>query len=165
MSSVSVRSSLPFLSFIVPIFVWNVPLVSQVFLRRSLVLPILLFSSISLQCSLKKAFLSLPAILWNSAFSCEYLSFLPYSSLLFFPQLFIKPPQTTTLPSCISFPLGWFWSLPLVQCYELPSLVLQVLCLPDIIPWIYLSLPLNKHKGFALGISEWPSGFSPLSSV
>ena len=25
---------------------------------------------------------------------------------LFFPQLFVKPPQTTTLPSCISFSLG-----------------------------------------------------------
>ena len=28
--------------------------------------------------------------------------------LLFFSQLFVKPPQTTTLPSCISFSLGWF---------------------------------------------------------
>ena len=35
-SSASVRS-LPFLSFIVPIFAWNVPLVSLIFLKRSLV--------------------------------------------------------------------------------------------------------------------------------
>ena len=41
--------------------------------------------------------------------------------LLFFPQLFVKPPQTTTLPSRVSFSLGWFWSLPPVQCYKLPS--------------------------------------------
>ena len=31
--------------------------------------------------------------------------------LVFFPQLFIKHPQTTTLPYCTSFSLGWFWSL------------------------------------------------------
>ena len=73
-SSASVRS-IPFLSFIVPIFAWNIPLVSLVFLKRSLVFPILLFSSISLHCSLKKVFLSLLSILCNSAFSWIYLSF------------------------------------------------------------------------------------------
>ena len=61
-SSASVRS-IPFLSFIKPIFAWNVPLVSLIFLKRSLVFPILLFSSISLHWSLRKAFLSLLAIL------------------------------------------------------------------------------------------------------
>ena len=49
------------------IFAWNIPLVSLIFLKRSLVFPILLFSSISLHWSLRKAFLSLLAILWNSA--------------------------------------------------------------------------------------------------
>ena len=44
-SSASVRS-IPFLSFIEAIFAWNVPLVSLIFLKRSLVFPILLFSSI-----------------------------------------------------------------------------------------------------------------------
>ena len=44
-SAASVRS-LPFQSFIEPIFAWNIPLVSLVFLERSLVFPILLFSSI-----------------------------------------------------------------------------------------------------------------------
>ena len=47
MSSASVRS-IPFLSFIEPIFAWNVLLASLNFLKRSLVFPILLFSSISL---------------------------------------------------------------------------------------------------------------------
>ena len=42
-SSVSIRS---ILSFIVPTFAWNVPLVSLIFLKRSLVSPILLFSCI-----------------------------------------------------------------------------------------------------------------------
>ena len=54
---------------IVSMFAWNVSLISPVFLKRSLVSPILLFPSISLHCSLKKAFLPLLAILWNSAFS------------------------------------------------------------------------------------------------
>ena len=46
---------------------------------------LLLFSSISFHCSFKKAFLSLLAILWNSAFSWEYLSLspLPFPSLFF----------------------------------------------------------------------------------
>ena len=80
-SSASVRS-IPFLSFIEPIFAWNVPLVSPIFLKRSLVFPILLFSSISLHWSLRKAFLSLLAILCNSAFKLVYLSFspLPFAS-------------------------------------------------------------------------------------
>ena len=47
---------------------WNVPLVSLIFLKTSLVFPFLSFSSISLPWSLRKAFLSLLAILWNSAF-------------------------------------------------------------------------------------------------
>ena len=66
-------------------FKWNVPLVSLTFLKRSLVFPILLFSSISLHWSLRKAFLSLLAILWNSAFQWLYISFSPFlfTSLLF----------------------------------------------------------------------------------
>ena len=83
-SYASVRS-IPFLSFIVLIFSWNVPLVSLIFLKRSLVFLILLFSSISLHWSLRNAFISLLAILWNSAFKWVYLSFspLPLASLLF----------------------------------------------------------------------------------
>ena len=83
-SSASVRS-IPLLSFIEPIFAWNVPLVSLIFLKRSLVFHILLFSSVSLYWSLMKAFLSLLAIFWNSAFRCLYLSFSPllFTFLLF----------------------------------------------------------------------------------
>ena len=82
-SSASIRS-IAFLSIIVIIFAWNVPLVSLIFLKRSLVFPVLLFSSISLHWSYK-AFLSLLAVLWNSAFKWVYLSFspLPFTSLLF----------------------------------------------------------------------------------
>ena len=80
-SSASVRSR-PFLSFIKPIFAWNVHLVSLIFLKRSLVFPILLFSFISLHWLLKKAFLSLLAILWNSAFKWVYI--FPFVLLQFF---------------------------------------------------------------------------------
>ena len=54
-------------------------------LKRSLVFPILLFSCLSLHCSLKKAFISLIAILGNSSFRwlCLYFSPLPFTSLLF----------------------------------------------------------------------------------
>ena len=73
------------MSFIVPIFAWSVPLVSLIFLKRSLVFPSLFFHSISLPWSLRKAFLVLLAILWNSAFKWVYLSSspLPLASLLF----------------------------------------------------------------------------------
>ena len=66
-------------------FYQNVPSVSLIFLKRSIVFPILLFYSISLHRSLRKAFLSLLALLWNSAFKWVYLSFslLPFPSLLF----------------------------------------------------------------------------------
>ena len=41
-SSASVKS-IPFLSYIVPIFAWNIPLVSLIFLKRSLVFPYFLY--------------------------------------------------------------------------------------------------------------------------
>ena len=78
-------TSIQFLSFIEPIFAWNVPLVSLIFLKRSLVFPILLFSSISLHWLLRKASLTPLAILQNSALKWVYLSFspLPFTSVLF----------------------------------------------------------------------------------
>ena len=80
-SSASVMS-LPILSFIIPIFAWNVPLVSPVFLKRSLAFFILLFCIFALFT--EQALLFLLAI-WNPAFSwgCLSLSSLPFASLLF----------------------------------------------------------------------------------
>ena len=73
-SSASVRS-IPSLSFIVSIFAWfGRDVVSLIFLKRFLVYPILLFSPVSLHWWLRKAFLSLLAILWNSAFRCIYVA-------------------------------------------------------------------------------------------
>ena len=125
-SSASVRS-LPFLSFIVPIFAWNVPLVSLIFLKRSLVFPILLFSSISLHWLVRKAFLSLLAVLWNSALRWIYRSFSPllFTSLLY--TAICKVSSDAILLFCISFPWGWSWSLSPVQCHETPSVVHQAL--------------------------------------
>ena len=85
-ASASVRS-LPFLSFIEPSFAWNVPLISLIFFERSLIFPVLLFSSISLHWSLRKAFLSHLAILWNFAFRCLYLSFSPLLMLLTYTEM------------------------------------------------------------------------------
>ena len=84
LTSSAYNRSLLFLSFFIPVLAWDVPLVSLIFLKRPLVFPILLFSSISLHCLLKEAFLSLLAILWYSAFSRLYLSLypLPFPSVL-----------------------------------------------------------------------------------
>ena len=88
-SSASVRS-IPFLSYVVPIFAWNVPLASLISLKRSLDFYILLISSISLHWSLRKAFflLFLSLLFFGSLHSDGYIfpAFL-YLSLLFFSQL------------------------------------------------------------------------------
>ena len=100
--------SMPFLSFIWPIFAWKYPSLPLIFLSRSLVFPILLFSSISLHWSLRKAFLKICCCyLWNSAFRLVCVSFLFCLLLLFFSKLFLRHPQTTILPFSISFSWGW----------------------------------------------------------
>ena len=115
-------------------FAWNVPLVSLIFLKRSLVFPILLFSSISLHWSLRKAFLSFLGILWNSAFRCLYLSFSP---LLFASLLF-----TAICKACPDshFAFLHFFSMGMVlipvSCTmsRTLSIVHQALCLSDLVP-------------------------------
>ena len=144
---------MPFLSFIETIFGLNVPLVSLIFLKRSLVFLILLFSFFfffNIDHWERLSYLSL--LFFGTLNSYGYIfSFLLCLLLLFFSQIFIRPPQTIILPFCISSSWAWFWSPPPVQCYEPPSIVLQALYLPDRIPWIYLSLLLYNHKGFDLG--------------
>ena len=120
--------SLPFLSFLVLIFVWNFPLVSIIFLKRSLVFPILCLPLfLCIVHWIRPSYLSL---LFSGAPHLVgfIIPFLSCFLLLFFPQLFVnKPPQTTTLPSCISFSWVWFWSMPPVQYYELLSIIFQAL--------------------------------------
>ena len=146
-SSVSVRF-IQFLSSIVPIFAWNVPLVSLIFLKRSLVFPILLLFSISLHWSLRKAFLSLLAILWNSAFRWVYLSFspLPLASILF--SAICK----ASSDNHFAFLHFFFLGVVLITASRTMSWtsIQSSSCLSDLIPGIYLSLPLYNHKGFDL---------------
>ena len=149
-SSASVRS-ISFLSFIEPIFAWNGPLVSLIFLKRSLVFPILLLSSISLHWSLRKAFLSLLVIFWDSAFKWEYLSFSPllFTSLLF--TAICKASSDSHFAFLHFFFLGMVlipvsWTILWTSVHR-SSGTLSI----RLIPWIYLSLPLSNHKGFDSG--------------
>ena len=139
-----------FLSFIVPIFAWNVPLVSLIFLKRSLLFPILLFSSISFHWSLRKAFLSLLAILRNSAFKWVCLSFSPLTLAFLLFWAICKASSDN------HFSFLHFFSLGLVLITASCTMSRTSVCsssasLSDLIPWIYLSLPLYNHKGFDLG--------------
>ena len=106
LSSASVRS-IPFLSFIEPIFAWNVPLVSLIILRRSLVIHILLFSSIFALIT-EEGFLISSCYFWNSAFKWVYISSspLPLVSLLF--SAICKASLDNHFAFCISF--SWRWS-------------------------------------------------------
>ena len=148
-SSASIRS-LSFLPFIVPIFAWNVPLASPIFFKRSLVFPILLFSSIYLYCSLKKASLSLLGILRNSAFIWLHLSFspLPFASLL--SSAICKAASDYDF----AFLHFFFFGMVLVttSCTMLwPSIHRSLGTLSDLIPWIYFSFLSYNHKRFDLG--------------
>ena len=69
--------------------------------------------------------------------------------LFFFSQLFIRPPQTTTLPSCIYSLEDGFGHYLVYN--EPPFIVLQVFCPPDLILWISSSPPLHNHKWCDLG--------------
>ena len=80
---------------------------------------------------MRKAFVSLLRI---SSYSLElciqmgiFFSFLLCLSLLFFSQLFVRPPQTNILPFFISFSWRGSWSLSPVQCHQSPYIVLQAL--------------------------------------
>ena len=96
-------------------FVLNVSLVSLISLKGSLGFPILLFSSIYLHCSLKKAFLFLLAIIWNSKFRWVYLCFspLPFTFLLF--SIICKCSSENHFAFLHFFFLQWFWSPAPVQ--------------------------------------------------
>ena len=63
---------------------------------------------VSLHCSLKKAFLSLLPVLWNSAFRWIYLSFspFPFTSLLF--SAICEASSDNHFTFCISFSWRWF---------------------------------------------------------
>ena len=88
-SFASVRS-LPFLSFIVPIFAWNVSLISRFFLNRFLVFLLLLFSSISLHFLLKKSFLSVLVWFIYHLIDLKFYHFDTFVSEHIFKEITIK---------------------------------------------------------------------------
>ena len=97
-----------------------------------------------------EAFLSLLAILWNSAFKWEYLSFspLPFASLRF-----------TAICKASSDNHFVFFAFLFHGDGDDPHLLYNVKTsthsssgtLSDLVPEIYFSLPLYSHKGFDLG--------------
>ena len=131
---------------------------SLIFLRFLVVFPILLFSSISLHWSLRKAFLSLLAILWNSAFRCVYLSLSPllFSSLLF--TAICKASSDRHFAFLHFFFLGWSWFLSPVQCHEALFIVLR----PSVYQLYSLESISHFHcivtRDLILVIAEWSNG-------
>jgi len=148
-SSASVRC-IPFLSFIVPIFAWNFPLVWPVFLKWCLGFRFYCFFSISLHWSLREAFISLLALLWNSVFIWVYLSFspLPFTSILF------SAICETSLDNHFAFLHFFFLGMVLITVsgsmlwtsMHSFSGSLSIRSSP-----LNLSLPLYNHKEFDLG--------------
>ena len=115
------------------------------FLEEILVFPILLFSSISLQYLLRNAFICLLAILWRFALRWVYLSFspMPFASLLF------SATYTASSDNRFAFSHFFFLVLIIASCTMLWTSVRSSSgTLSDLIPWIYLSLPLYNHKGY-----------------
>jgi len=129
--SASVRSIL-FLSFTVPIFEWNIFGISN-FLEENSSLSHSIIFLYFFALTTEEGFLispccSLELCIQSSWGKDGYIfSFLLCFSLLFFSQLFVRPPQTTIFPFCISFSWGWSWSLPPVKYHEALSIVLQML--------------------------------------
>ena len=101
-SSASVRSLL-FLSFIERIFAWSVPLASPIFLKRSLVFPILFFPPFLYSVQFRRS--SLLSLLFSGTLDSVgcIAPFLLCPLLPFFSQLCVRPPQAATSPSCLSF--------------------------------------------------------------
>ena len=107
----------------------GVPLPSP---KRSLVFPILLFSSISLHWSLRKAFLSLLAILWNSAMIYIYIfPFLLCLSLLFFSQLFLSQGDQIIDGKFLLIVFQLIkWMVELEYHFLIVAIIHQILCAP-----------------------------------
>ena len=145
--SASVRSLL-FLSFIVPILAWSILLISLIFL---LIFLILLFSSISLHWSLNKAFLSLLAVLWNSAFRWVYLFLSPLPLVYLLSSAMCRASSDNHFAFLNCFFLGIVLITASYTMLQTSIHSFQALCLPDLITWIYSSPPQYNHKGFDLG--------------
>ena len=133
---------IPFMSFIKPIFAWNVPLAISNFLEE--------ISSLS-HSIIFLYFFTLFAeedFLISSCYSLELciqmgISFL-YSFAFHFSSFtaICKASSDSHFAYLHFFFLGWSLSLSPVQCHKPPSIVHQALYQ---IPWIYFSLSLYNH--------------------
>ena len=142
--------SIQFLSFIEPIFAWNFPLVSLIFLKRALALvfPILLFSSIFCTNHWGR-FSYLSLLFFGTLYSNEYIVlFLLCFLFLFFSQLFICK---SSLDGHFAFLDFFFLGMVLIPAsctmsrtsIHSSSGTLSIRSNP-----LNLSLPLYNHKGF-----------------
>ena len=120
-SFASVRSIL-FLSFIVPIFAMKYSLGISKFHEEITSLSHSIVFLYFFTLIIEEGFISPSCFLELCIQIC--IPFLFSFASSFSSQLFVRPPQTSILPFCISFSWGWSWSLPPVQCHEPPSIVL-----------------------------------------
>ena len=137
--------SIPFLSFIVPIFAWNILLVISNFLEEISSLSHSVIFLYFLALITEEGFLFSPCYSLELYIQMGYLSFspLPLASLLLSA---CKPPQTTILPFCISISWGWSWKLPPVQCPEPLSIFFR---------YSIRSNPLNLYHFHCIIIRDW----------
>ena len=104
-------------------------------------------SSISLHWSLRKSFLSLLAISWNSAFKWVYLSFSPLCFAFLLSSGICKASSESYFVLLNFFFLGMV--LITTSCSVLHiSIHSSSGTVSDLISLIYLSLPLYNRKGF-----------------
>ena len=137
-----------------------IELSSLIFLKRSLVFPILVFSSISLHWSLRKG------LSYLSLLFCELrlqigISFL-FTSLLF--TAICKASSESHFAFLNFFFLGMVL-IPVSCTMSWTSAQSSSCTLSDLIIWIYLKLPLYNCKGFDLGHTWMVKWFSLLSSL
>ena len=145
----SVRS-MPFLSFIVSIFAWNIPLVSLIFLKRSLVFPFYCF--LLFLCNDHWGRLSYLSLLFFGTLHSNghIFSFLLCFCLLVFSTAICRASSDNHFAVLHFFFLGMV--LITASCtMSQTSIHSSSGTLSDVIPWIYLSFPLSNHKGFDLG--------------
>ena len=95
----------------------NVPLIYPYFLEEITSLSHSIVFPLSLHCAFKKAFLSLLGILWISAFSWIYLSFIPLPFMSLLPSAIWKASSDDYFAFLyFFFSFGMVWSLPPVLC-------------------------------------------------
>ena len=121
-----------------------------IFLKRSLVFPILLFSSISFALITEEGFLI------SSCYSLELCIQMDISFLFFFAFHFSSFTAICKASSDNHFAFLYLFFLGMVLITASCSMSQTSISsssgtLSDLIPWIYLSLPLYNHQGFDLG--------------